>query len=172
MSRYGFSGEPAEMRKLILFSLKAMCEPVGEREFAPLALLDDNADYFLYADALGGLLSNGLLLREEGTLRLTPRGEEVAEITGKELPAALRRAVTDRCVAVREAQMRERCVTAEVLDGGCFRGVLTDGSAVLLELTLQTGGEKQANALRRRFEKDAEKILGRIWEMMTAPGCF
>jgi hypothetical protein len=170
MPRYGFSGEPEDMRKLILFAVKAVGEPVGERELTALSLIDGNADYFLFSDALGGLLNNGLLLREGRTLCLTPRGEEVAAITGEGLPAALRRTVMDESAAVREAQMRERCVIAEVFeeDGtACFRGVLTDGRAPLLELKLQTGGEKQAIALRRRFEKDAETILLRIWETMT-----
>ena len=170
MPRYGFSGEPADMRKLILFAVKAVGEPVDERELTGLALADDNADYFLFADALGGLLNNGLLLREDGTLRLSPRGAEVADITGDGLPAALRRHLSKESAAVRERQMRERCVTAEVLeedDGVCFYGVLTDGHSPLLELKLQTGGKKQAAALRRRFEKDAEKILQHIWERMS-----
>ncbi|MDR0293557.1 MAG: DUF4364 family protein [Oscillospiraceae bacterium] len=158
------------MRKLIVYALRAVGEAVGERELVRLALLDDNADYFVFADALTALLGNGLLTRDGETVRLAPRGEEVAEITGRELPAALRRAVSEEGAAVRDRQMRARCVSAsaESADGvAYFTGVLTDGVTPLLELRLQTGGEKQAAALKRRFEKDAETILQRVWEMLT-----
>ena len=170
MPRYGFSGESPDMRKLILFVCRTVGEPVDGRELIKLALLDDNADYFLFSDALTGLLENGLLAREGEYIRLTERGGEVAGITEDELPAALRRAVAAEGGMTRDRQFRGRCVSAsvETADGGSrFTGILTDGAAPLLELRLQTGGETQAAALQRRFERDAETILQRIWEIMT-----
>jgi hypothetical protein len=71
---------------------------------------------------------------------------------------------------VREKKMRDRCVTAEITskDGvSWFSGTLTDGLAPLLEIKLQTGSEKQAAILKRRFEKDAEAILERVWGLLT-----
>ena len=170
MPKYGFSGEAPDMRKLIVFALRAVGEALRERELVRLALLDDNADYFVFADALTGLLDNGLLIREGECVSLTARGGEVADITGRELPAALRRAVSEEGAAARDRQMRDRCVSASAGTAGglsYFSGVLTDGTAPLLELKLQTGGAKQAAALKRRFERDAETILQKIWEMMT-----
>lgn len=170
MPRYGFSGNEPDMRKLILYILSAVGEPVRETELTALALLDDNADYFVYADALSGLLAGNLLTRENGLLRGTSRGDEIVSVTERELPAALRRAVAKECAAVRDRQLRERCVTAETVTSGgtaYFSGVLTDGVSPLLELKLQTGGEKQALALRKRFERDAETIMQKIWEVMT-----
>jgi hypothetical protein len=119
---------------------------------------------------LSALLEIGLLERDGEELCLTPRGEEVAEVTEGGLPVALRRAVTEECAAVRDRQMRGRCVTAEVVTEGSdiyFTGTLTDGNAPLLELRLQAGGEKQAESLKRRFEKDAEAVLQGIWELLT-----
>jgi hypothetical protein len=170
MPRYGFSGDGSDMRKLIVFALRAAGEAVDGRGLTRLALLDDNACYFVYADALSGLIENGLIRRSEEMLELSGRGEEVADVTGASLPAALRRAVTAEAAAVRERQMRERCVTAEAAgeDGGArFTGALTDGDRPLLELTLGTGSLKQAQALKKRFEKDAEEIMRKIWELMV-----
>jgi hypothetical protein len=170
MPRYGFSGTDADMRKLILLICRQIGEPVDGRELIRLALIDDNADYFLFADALTALLDNGLIERNAEILSLSPRGEETAQITENSLPTALRRAVAEECAAARERQLRGRCVSADIIeqDGAAvFRGTLTDGMQPLLELTLQTGGVKQAAALRRRFEKDAEVILQEIWEVMT-----
>jgi hypothetical protein len=170
MPRYGFSGDGPDMRKLILFALQAVGEAIDGRELTRLALLDENADYFLYSDALDALLGIGLLEREGEEYRLTPRGAEVSAVMGRGLPAALRRAVSDECAAVREQRMRGRCVAAEAVtegDNTYFTGILTDGAAPLLELRLQTGGKKQAAVLKRRFEKDAETILQKIWELLT-----
>ncbi|MCL1806297.1 MAG: DUF4364 family protein [Oscillospiraceae bacterium] len=170
MPRYGFSGDEPDMRKLILFILHTVGEAVAEREAVRLALLDDNADYFLFADALTGLIGNSLLTREEAMLQLTPRGREVAAITERGLPAALRRIITDESAAVRDQQLRERCITAEIQEeGAVFSGVLTDGTTPLLEIKLQTGGQKQAAALKKRFEKDAETIMQRIWDAFINP---
>ncbi|MDR0324539.1 MAG: DUF4364 family protein [Oscillospiraceae bacterium] len=170
MPRYGFSGEAPVMRKLILFACQAVGEPVDVRELIKLALLDDNADYFLFSDALAGLLDNGLLERDGECVRLTARGDEITGITERELPAALRRAVIEESAMARDRQMRGRCVftSVETADGlSSFTGALTDGAVPLLELKLQTGGEKQSAELKRRFEKDAETILQKIWEIMT-----
>jgi hypothetical protein len=166
MPRYGFSGESADMRKLILFICKTVGEPVDGRELIRIALLDDNADYFIFADAMTALIENGLLTRSDEAVVLTPRGEETAAITERSLPAALRRAIAEECAAARERQLRGRCVTASDA-GGVFTGSLTDGEAVLLALTLQAGDIKQAAALKKKFDKDAEEILQRIWDIMT-----
>jgi hypothetical protein len=170
MPRYGFSGEDADMRKLILFICARMGESVDSRELIRLALTDDNADYFLFADALTALLGGGLLERNGDALRITPRGEETAEITERSLPAALRRAVLEECAETRERQLRGRCVSAfteENNGAAVFCGKLTDGEQPLLELTIQAGSKKQAAALKRRFENDAELILQKIWDIMT-----
>jgi hypothetical protein len=170
MPRYGFSGESADMRKLILLICRSMGEPVDGRELIRIALIDDNADYFLFADAMTALLENGLLERDGEAVSLSQRGEETALITERSLPAALRRAVADESAAARERQLRGRCVFANVAgeDGGAvFSGTLTDGARPLLELTLHTGSTKQADALKRRFERDAEAIMQKIWEAMT-----
>jgi hypothetical protein len=170
LPRYGFSGESADMRKLILLICRTVGEPVEGRELIRAALTDDNADYFLFADALEMLIVNGLLERDGESVLLTPRGEETAQITERSLPAALRRAITEECKGTRERQLRGRCVSACVTekDGAViFSGTLTDGCNPLLELALQAGSAKQAESLKRGFEKNAETILQRIWEIMT-----
>jgi hypothetical protein len=166
MPRYGFSGESADMRKLILHICRSVGEPADVRELIRIALMDDNADYFLFSDALTALIENGLAARLDETVFLTPRGEETAVITERNLPAALRRAVGEECAAVRERQLRGRCVSASESDG-VFTGILSDGDSPILELKLQTGSARQAGALKRKFEKNAEVILQRIWEVMT-----
>ncbi|MCL2002521.1 MAG: DUF4364 family protein [Oscillospiraceae bacterium] len=170
MPRYGFSGEPADMRKLVLLVCRTIGEPVDGRELIRLALIDENSDYFLFADALSALLENGLLERKGEAVCLSAKGEETAAVTERSLPAALRRAVAEESAAARERQLRGRCVSADAFENkgaAIFSGTLTDGAELLLELTLQAGGMKQAAALKRRFEKDAERILQRIWEVMT-----
>jgi hypothetical protein len=74
--------------------------------------------------------------------------------------------VAEECAAARERQLRGRCVAASEKDG-VFTGTLTDGCTPLLELTLQAGSAKQAEALKRKFERDAETILQQIWGIMV-----
>ncbi len=138
-------------------------------ELMRLSLLDDNADYFLYSDALEGLAE--LTLRDASRVSLTPKGAEIAEIVERELPPALRRAVAEGCAALRDASFRARCVTGktEETDGVVyFTGTLSDGTRPLLELHLQTGSKNQADKLVRRFEEKAEDVLRLLWETFSA----
>ncbi|MDR1669970.1 MAG: DUF4364 family protein [Oscillospiraceae bacterium] len=158
------------MRKLILTILRLSDEPLGPIELMSIALTDDNADYFLFADALSGLTEAGLALRDGSRVSLTPKGAEVAAIVTGELPAALRRVVAEGCAAARDANFRARCVRAEAagVDGTAYLSAsLSDGTRPLLELRLQTSNQKQAEKLARRFEEKAEEVLQMIWEVLS-----
>ena len=170
MSRYGFSGTEADMRKLILHILSVLGEPMGAIELLRLALIDENADYFIYSDALNALLDAELVGRKAGFYLLNPRGAEIARTMERELPAALRRIVETVCEQVRDKQLRSRCIHTDIRESEgifYFTGSLTDGIAPLMDIQLQTGNDKQAEALCRRFEEKAEVILEALWSELT-----
>ncbi len=171
MPRYGFSGTQPDMRKLILTALRVMDEPLEILELMRIALLDDNADYFLFSDALNGLSEAELTFRDRTRVALTQKGANVAAIVESELPAALRRAVAEGCTAARDANFRARCIETDTEEnhGSAYLFCsLSDGSRPLLELRLQTGSVKQADKLGRRFEEKAEDILRLLWEALSS----
>jgi hypothetical protein len=157
------------MRKLILAILLMADEPLEQIELMRIALIDDNADYFLFADALTGLTEAGLTLRTGSRVVLTSGGEELAAIVTDELPAALRRVAAEGSATARDAKFRARCIQTETkeADGAFyFAASLSDGNRELLTLRMQTADRKQAEKLGKIFEEKAEDVLRLLWETL------
>lgn len=169
MARYGFSGKKLDMKKLILFTMKIFPGPVSRQTLFEIVTMDENADYFLFADGLAELLETGHLIPTEQGLEISSRGAEVAAITEKDLPAALRRSALSEIESRRAQGLRDDCVTvSQRVDGGVLYvdGALTDGAAPLMRLSLLVGSPQQAALLERSFRKNAETLYVKILEFL------
>lgn len=160
MPRYGFSGEKPDMKKLILFAMKSLPDRVTENELSSIALLDDNANYFVFSDALCELIASGQVLREhDGRFSLSPGGHNLAHIVESDIAAALRRVAEEAAQNLTEQKKRDDCIRCgikRVDDELYFEGELTDGVSPLYTLRLLIGSEEQGKLLTKRFQAKAE----------------
>ncbi len=167
MPRYGFSGDKPDTKFLILFVLRDVQSPVNLAALTEMVLIDDNADYFVFTDAVTELISSGHLSKsEDGLFSITPKGAEAAQLVENELSVSLRRAAAAAAATVCDRLRREGCIRADVVttDDGVFAHlVLSDGvSSPLLDLTLYAGTAEQAKLLTKRFHQSAETIYGAV----------
>lgn len=173
MARYGFSGTPEDTKILILYILSECSEPVPREDLQALAMLDDNADYFVYSDALADLTARGLLLSDgNGNLSLTETARGHAAITASELPASLRRQLRLEMPALQRRLLRDNAIGARLEQNKLgYAAVLTwsDMHAPLIELRVAAGSEEQANALVDGWRKNAESIYQSLLSQLLEP---
>jgi hypothetical protein len=162
MARYGFHGGVTELRIAALFALRRMLWHPTREELTDAVFLDENMDYFQFCDAVQSLTENGQLTQDaSGRYALTEQGAQNAGAVGDELPAALRRAIEEGLETRNEQARRDACLHTEtVTRRGEYYAVcvLSDGERPMLRLELLAGGEKQAQALARRFRERAERL--------------
>ena len=172
MPRYGFSGQISDMKKLIIYTLGLLPDPIGRDELQVLTLIDDNANYFVFADALGSLIeAEQILTDENNSLYISQAGADNAAVVEKELPSSLRRALRESAALWTERQKLNRCISVNVdnnQDGLYFEGSFTDGKCLLFSLRMIAGNEKQAGILCKNFKKNIEEIYQINIELLTA----
>lgn len=168
MPRYGFVGDMPDTKNLILFVMRHVQASVTIGELGEMVMLDDNFNYFIFADAVSEMVESGHLEKDaEGRVSITPKGAEAGRVVESSLAVALRRVAAEAAAQVAERIKRDSAVLAEAFcrDGEHYlRCVLTDGVSPLIEMTLYAGSERQAVLLAKRWRQKAEGIYGGILE--------
>ena len=174
MPRYGFSGQPADMKIFILFVMRHVSEPVMLEEMAEMVLIDDNMNYFQFSQSVSELAESGLLQKEPGSgggdvYTLSPYGFDTLEPMERSLPASLRSAGREKA---RESQRRlrmQRRVRTEILsrdDDIVTRLTFTDGRDSLLQIELVSGTREKAERMSENFKNDAEKVFDGVVRLL------
>lgn len=168
MPRYGFVGDMPDTKNLVLFVLRHVRAFVTMEDLSEMVMLDDNFNYFVFADAVSEMVESGHLERDaEGRIAVTGRGAEVGQVVESALAVSLRRVAAEAAAQVAERIKRDSAVTADtfVRDGEHYlRCALTDGIAPLAELTLYAGNAQQAALLAKSWRRNAEEIYQKLLE--------
>ena len=166
MPRYGFTGTPDDTKIFILHLLSACPGPVTRDELQELAMIDDNADYFVFSDALADLTERGLVTRDaEGGLSASERAREHAEVTAADLPVSLRRQAALELEPVRKRIRRDAAIRAELEpsgDGYTARLAWSDRGAPFIELQIAAGSEEQGFRLVQGWRRHAETVYASV----------
>lgn len=170
MARYGFSGEKLDMMKLILFVLRTLPAPLPDGELSGVVLLDDNANYFVFADALEDLIMREQLTRDEnGFATLTERGRENAAAIESSIASALRRACVESIREVSERFRRDSLISTRTITTNgetYFEGEFSDGQAPLMTVRLLLGNADQARLIEKNFRAGVENVYAKLWESL------
>ena len=174
MPRYGFVGDMPDTKNLVLFVMRHVNSFVTMEDLSQMVMLDDNFDYFVFADAVSDMVGSGLLKRDaEGRVAITARGAEAGKAVESALASSLRRVASKAAEQVAERLLRDSAITADTftLYGEQYlRCVITDGVAPLADLTLYAGSAQQAALLAKKWRKNAEGIYQRLLESFIEGG--
>lgn len=173
MARYGFSGTPEDTKILILHILSECPEPMPREDLRDMVMLDENADYFIYSDALADLIDRGLVLVDESDcLSATETARGHADVTSTELPISLRRQLAMELRDLRRRLRRDQAIGARLEpDKLGYTAVLTwsDMHAPLIELRMAAGSEEQGKALLKGWRENAEDIYRSLLTQLLDP---
>ncbi len=168
MPRYGFVGDMPDTKNLVLFVLRHVRTFVTMEDLSEMVMLDDNFNYFVFADAVSEMVDSGHLEKDaEGRIAVTERGAEAGQVVESALAVSLRRVAAEAAAQVAERIKRDSAVTADTFQRGgehYLRCTMTDGIAPLAELTLYAGSAQQAALLAKRWRKNAEEIYKKLLE--------
>ncbi|MDR1735517.1 MAG: DUF4364 family protein [Oscillospiraceae bacterium] len=165
MSRYGFSGTPEDTRLLILYILRDCPGSITPQELQNAAMTDENADYFVYSEALADLADKGLIVLGEDGYTATQTARKHADATASELPASLRRKLSDELAPVYRRILRDSAITARTEQTGRgyhARLTLSGANETLADITLAAGSEEQAAALASAWKQRAESVYAAL----------
>ena len=174
MPRHGFSGKPDDTKIFIVHLLAALPGPCTRGELQELVMIDDNADYFVYSDALADLIARGLVLEdEEGGLSASERAREHSGLLDADLPAALRRHSAAALVPVRRRILRDAAIGAKLEPsehGLMARLSWSDRGAPFIDIRMAAGSEEQGRILIESWRKNAEDIYEALLARLLDPG--
>ncbi len=170
MERLGFIHEKLDIKILILFLLRRLPGAVAPIDLQDLTQqCDEGFGYFEYSDCLAELIENGLINEEEDGLRISARGDSAGETVESSLPYSVRKKAEKIIAPEAERLLRLSMLTAEheVKKGECFVTLaMSDGKGEIIRLKILSSGEAQAERIEENFRRHAEKIYGKIIELL------
>ncbi len=170
MARYGFNGKKLETKFLILFILYDINGEVTFEELNSLALLDDNADYFIFSECLVEMVESGHLIERDNHYRITQKGADQSQDVYRGLPISLRDAVTEYKKPIIERVKRDNCIKATVerkLNGYYVNLFFNDSQYSMMKLELYAATEDLAQKIAADYRKHAEKMYTEIIKTIT-----
>jgi len=174
MARYGFKIDDKEqMLIFILYVMKHVLDPVTLDEMGEMVLIDDNMNWFLYADCVAELVDSGLLLKEPGksgpVYTLSPHGYNNLIQMQRKVSYSLRKAADETVPEVISRLRREARIQTEVVTRGedpIARLTLTDGREPILRIELVTMSRQRAYKMCATFKNSAEAVFDGLLELL------
>ncbi len=169
--RRGFIQTEMELKVLILFILRRLPEAAAWDELTDMTLLCDSAiGYFDFTECLADLVSTEHVEKTDEGYRATKKGRVNGETMESSLPYSVRVRAEKAAAALSNLQRRRSMIRAshEMRSRGGFTVHLSmsDGIGPVMELELLTGDDKQSELIEENFKKNAEKLYGKIVELL------
>ncbi len=167
----GFIHSEMDLKVLILFILRRLPEPAAWEELTDMTLLSDGAiGYFDFSECLTDLVRTGHVEKAGDTYAVTDKGRVNGEAMESSLPYSVRVRAEKAAATLASLQRRRKMIEAghEMRSRGGFTVHLglSDGVGPILSMDLLTGDGKQAAQMEENFKKNAEKLYGKIVELL------
>ena len=174
MPRYGFKEDKQTMKIFVLFVMRYILNPVTLEEMSEMILIDDNMNYFLFADSVAELAESELLIKEPGSgsgpvYTLSQRGYNVLIALERKLSYSLRIAGQESVRKVLPRLRREKHIkTAIVMRGKepMARLVMTDGQDPVFHIELMAVSRERAEKMCTTFKRNAEAIFDGVISLL------
>ncbi len=171
MDHLGFIHDELEIKILILFVLRRLPGAVDPNTLSDLCReCDDAFGYFDYADCLGDLIDNGLILESEEGLTIAEKGAVSVDQVETSIPYSVRARAVKLLEPERKRLQRLSMIKAEHEEkkNGCFVSLaMSDGEGDIIRLRILCGGEEHAKKIENNFRKNAERYYQRIIDMLS-----
>ncbi len=169
MPQLGFIRSKNEIKFLILYIAERLIEPVPYDVMQDLVLSCDGAiEFFDFSECLGHLVqTEHLTLSDDGLYGITEKGLFNGRATANEIPYSVRLHAEDLVEKQNQKLKRKRQVQVTTRSQSNGNTAVTlrfndDYGITLWRMDVAVPDEKHVNKLRKRFEKDAEKIYSEV----------
>ena len=169
MALLGFIRTKNEIKFLILYIAERLIEPVPYEVMQELTMGSDGAiEFFDFSECLGHLVqTEHLTLSDDGLYSITEKGIFNGRATATEIPYSVR--LRAEGLVEKQNQKLKRKRQVQVTTHGQSNGntavtlrFTDDYGITLWRMDIAVPDEKYVQKLRKRFEKDAEKIYSEI----------
>jgi hypothetical protein len=171
---HGFIHEKVDIKIFLLYLLNRLCAPVTLDQLYELTTSDGGMTYFDFAECVAELVSTGHVEEKDGLYSITEKGARNGEITETSLPVSVRARADADAEKLSAAQRRDSMIktSSRPSKSGGFdvRLTLSDGSGVILDMTLLAGTEDQAAVMQKNFRSRAEEVYKSVVGVLLTPG--
>ncbi len=169
--RLGFIHSEMELKVLILFILRRLPERAAFQELTDMTLLTDGAiEYFDFTESLSDLVRTGHVDKNDEGYLVTEKGRVNGEAMESSLPYSVRVRAEKAAETLANLQRRRGMIEAShrMRNRGGFTVhlAMSDGLGPVLSMDLLTGDDKQSAVIEENFKKNAEKLYGKIVELL------
>lgn len=169
--RFGFIQDEMTLKVLILFILRRLPEAVERDELADTVLLCDSAiGYFDFSECLAHLDKTGHVSVSDELCTITDKGRDNGEAAESMLPYSVMVRAEKAAYNLANLQRRRSMIGAShemrLRGGFTVKLSMSDGVGQVLSMELLTGDEKQSAAIESNFKRNAEKIYGKIIDIL------
>lgn len=168
----GFIHDELDIKLLVLYIASRAAGPLDFATLTDLTLCDSGVDYFLFSQAVSGLVERGHLQLENGMYAITEKGRENITALESGLPSVVRGRCDRTLAPINAALRRVRDITARAEEeDGRWRAELglADESGTLLRLTLAAPSQESAQQIVQNFQNRAESIFQQLLPLLLNP---
>lgn len=161
-----FSNGEDRLKLMILFTLECAEIPLSREQIATVMSENGAENYFDVCEHIMDLESNGCIASvptfKMQLIVMTPRGEEIMNLFGKNLPRSLRESISDFVEKNRDEFRREnttRVITTPLPDGGFDSTfALVENGDAIFEIRIKLPNAEYARIAERNWETNNQKI--------------
>lgn len=167
----GFIRDKLEIKFLILYIASRLMEPVPLEGIQALTMIDDGINYFAFSECLSDLVkTEHLSLSDDGLYAITSKGLKNSEICQSGLPYSVRLRADKELAFYNQELLRKSQVKGRYhrRENGTYTVELSLNDDVdnLMQLQLMVANEEIAKDLKRRFERDPERLYSKLLETL------
>lgn len=172
-NRFGFIQNELDLKVLILYLLRHISLPVPKDDLLEVTLAcDEGIGYFEFAECLSDLVRTQHIAEKEECYTVTAKGKANGEAAESSLPYSVRIRATAEAAALSQILSRDSMITTshEMRQRGGFtvKLALSDGVGSVISMDVLCGDDSEAKTIEDNFRKNAEKLYGRIIELLLS----
>lgn len=170
-NRFGFIHTEMELKVLILFVLARIKVPCPRDDLTDLILMSDNGiGYFEYSDCLADLVNTAHVVEEENKYSITKKGIDNGRSMERIVPYSVRIRAEKAAANLSSVLSRDSMITTSRIlrqrGGYTLNLALNDGVGEIININLLCADENDAKTVEKNFRKNAERIYGKILQIL------
>ena len=163
MQRLGFIHDMMDVKVLVLFVAARSNYPLSTQEIYELCYQDECLSYFDVCTAIPEMVTSGHLKElEDQRYEITEKGRETGALTEDSIAFTVKQRAENAVARFNRQIRRSSFIKTQVIsrEGGDYSVIMSldDEVSNLMTLELMAPNQRQAERLRRLFEKKAEDV--------------
>lgn len=159
-----------EIRILLCYLLDCIDAPITHDQIVDVLLGEELVNYFVLAEALSKLCSQGLISQSSEGYRITDTGRTVAQTLAQDVPRTIREAAVRGVIRAQQYAAKTAAHRCDIVNDGSGRIVrctIGDEAGTLFKMELFMPDELSAQAVKEKFIESGDNVFKLVLSALT-----